>query len=510
MTATPENGTNTELGKLPAAQLVNVSKQFPDFSLQQVSIDVFPGEVHVIVGENGSGKSTLMKLLTGWFPPDSGQILLGGQEIHLASIPEGQDSGLLYLHQDVHSFESLSIAENVYVGQLPRWRGIGVLFDRLRMVAQCRKVFTELEIDLDVQTPVRALGYAERQLITAVRAYVSNAQVIVFDEPTSAMNETDRDILFEIVDRLKADGRALFYISHRMDEIRRVGDRVTVLHDGQVVATRPCDEIDHDGLVRMMSGDVHRERYPRLERRPGPKVLQARNLVVDPILKGVTFNLRRGEILGITGLMGSGRSLLANCLFGIVTPESGEIEIDNVIVDFKHPSHAMSRGISLIPEDRAENGIFGRHDLVTNTTSASLSRFLKRYFLDERFMREVTSDYARELSIRPGNLNDLVETYSGGNQQKVLVARWLMHRSKIYIMDEPTRGIDVAARVDIYNAMNDLTTKGAGVILISSHIEEILGMCDRILVLAGGRIAAEMPWREASKEKILMYATTDT
>ncbi len=508
MRTVPARPTDTQHSSGIVARLVDVTKIFPGFALFDMSIDVRAGEAHVIVGENGSGKSSMMKLLAGWFPPDAGKVFVRDNQVGFRSMHEGQSAGVFYLHQDVQTCENLSVAENVFLGRLPTGR-FSILFDRPRMIRECGAVFQRLGIDFAVETPVASLGYAERQLVAAVRAFVSDSEIVIFDEPTSAMNDGEREILFRIVDELKRDGRAIFYISHRLDEIRRVGDRVTVIHKGRIVTTEACDRIDHEALVKMMTAEVRSDRYPRLEQTVGPTVLSVRNLTKDPILKGVSFDLRRGEILGITGLMGSGRTLLASCLFGLAKPVGGSIEINGRAVEINTPWDAMAAGISLIPEDRVENGIFRRHNLVHNVTTATLNRFLRRFFLDERYMEELTLEYAEELTIKPGNPGDVMETYSGGNQQKVLVARWLMNRSHIYIMDEPTRGIDVAARVDIYNAMNDLTTKGAAVILISSEIEEILGMSNRVLVLEGGRIAAEFPWRDASKERILEYATGD-
>ncbi|MCK5736697.1 MAG: sugar ABC transporter ATP-binding protein, partial [Spirochaetaceae bacterium] len=345
--------------------------------------------------------------------------------------------------------------------------------------------------------------------VAAARGYVSQAELVIFDEPTSAMTEPERDILFDILNRLKDKGSGIFYISHRMDEIRRIGDRVSVIHKGRIRGTERCGEVDKNSLLKMMSEGVRKDRYPRLSVKPGPVVMKVKEITLEPILKGVNFYIRQGEILGITGLMGSGRTLLANCLFGITRPGKGCLEINGEEVNFHHPSEAMARGISLIPEDRAENGIFFRHNLIQNITTATLRRFKLNGVLNESFMRELTQEYVREMSIHPGNTGDIMDTYSGGNQQKVMVSRWLMNRSKIYIMDEPTRGIDAASKVDIYNAMNDMVDKGACIILFSSEIEEILGMSDRILVLAGGRISAEMDRKEATKESILSFATEE-
>ncbi len=493
----------------PIVTFRHVYKRFPDFFLTDISLDLYPGEAHVIVGENGSGKSTLMKLLSGLFPPDDGTIEFNGNPLELRSIHDGQYNGVLYMHQDVQSFDNLSVAENVYFNRLPRRWGIAALFDGNRVVSDCRRVFRALGITIAPETPMNRLGYAERQLIAAVRAYVTDSPVVVFDEPTSAMAEPDREILFQIVQRLKKKGRGVFYISHRMDEIQRIGDRVSVMHRGKIVGTRHSSDVDRETLLRMMAGTTEKKGYPRFRSFPGPVIMRVVGLTSAPILKNVNFAVRQGEILGITGLMGSGRTLLANCLFGNVRPDAGMIELDGKKLDVGHPSDAMAAGLSLIPEDRAENGIFPRHDLILNSTIATLHRFQRRYTLNHEYMRDLTAEFASELDVKPGRPNDLVGRYSGGNQQKVLVARWLMERSRLYIMDEPTRGIDVAAKVDIYNAMNDMVGKGVSIILISSEIEEILGMCDRVLVLAGGTIAAEMDRTKATKEKILEYATED-
>jgi ribose transport system ATP-binding protein len=493
----------------PLIELKNIRKHFVDFHLEEVDIDLYRGEVHVLIGENGSGKSTLMKLISGWFPPDGGAILYRGEPVRFQSIHEAQKNGIVYLHQDVQSFNNLTVAENVFFGRIPNFWGIRSFVDLERMLAECQQVFADLQIPIAPNSLLGKLGYAERQLVAAARGYVSDAELLIFDEPTSAMSEPDREILFDILIRLKEKDTGIFYISHRMDEIKRIGDRVSVIHKGRIRGTETCNGVDKGSLLKMMSGEVHKNHYPRLDGETGPIVMKVKNISLKPILKGVNFHLRRGEILGITGLMGSGRTLLANCLFGIVRPEAGQMEVNGEVVSFRHPADAMNRGISLIPEDRAANGMFFRQDLIQNITTATLRRFRYRGMLNESYMRELSQEYVQQMNIRPGITGDIMETYSGGNQQKVMVSRWLMKRSKIYIMDEPTRGIDAAAKVDIYNTMNDMVNKGASIILISSEIEEILGMSDRILVLAGGQISTEMSRGEATKEKILEYATDD-
>lgn len=495
------------MNSTPVVEINKICKQFGGFRLDEVSTDLYRGEVHVIVGENGSGKSTLMKLISGWFKPESGQVLLDGEEVQFNSIPEARSGGIAYLNQDIQNFENLTVAENVYFPVLQKMHKYRYLVDKYKLISDCHALFSRLNIQIDPAEKLETCGFAERQLIAAVQGYICDAEVIIFDEPSSAMNDPERDILFRIVAELKALNKAIFYISHRMDEIREIGDRVSVMHQGKIMETRSCSDLSIDSLVSMMTGDVHKDRYPRIETKEGEIILEVQNLQVKPILKDVTFELKKGEILGITGLMGSGRTLLANCLFGATRPNSGEIIMGEESVKFSSPVDAMRRGISLIPEDRIDNGLFSKQDLVSNSTTAALHRFLQTWVLNDYDMQILTQDYVREMSINPGKNEDSVIKYSGGNQQKVLITRWLMNRSKIYIMDEPTRSIDAASKIDIYNAMNDLTRKGVSIILISSEIEEILGMCDRILVLARGVIASEMSRKEATKSLILKYAT---
>ncbi|WP_233143081.1 sugar ABC transporter ATP-binding protein [Marispirochaeta aestuarii] len=494
----------------PLLVLENISKNFDnEFLLDSIDLDLLPGEVHVIIGENGSGKSALMKIVSGLYSRDSGSIRLKGEEIEFDSFHAARKGGIFYQHQDNQLFGNLSVAENVFFDRYAREGRLCRYFSRSRTELECAELLRYFGIDFNPALRVSRLGYAERQLLSAVKAYVSGAEVVIFDEPTAAMGEIERNLFFKILEELKERVEGIFYISHRMDEIRRVGDRVTVIHKGRVVSTNRVHEIDKTTLVGMMIEDPHRERYPRLSLRPGGTIMEVRELSSEPILHSVSFSLRRQEILGITGLMGSGRTLLSNCLFGLAPYDGGEIILHGRQVRFNHPLDAMQSGVILVPENRSENGIFPPLNLITNLTIATLSRFLNSLALNELYMRQLTGEYIRRLGILPGQFKDILRFYSGGNQQKVLLSRSFMCRAGIYIMDEPTRGVDAAAKVDIYNSINDLIGKGASVILISSEIEEILGMCDRVLVLAGGRIACDLPREEATKEIILDYATSE-
>ena len=492
----------------PILSLRGICKQFDLFHLEEIDLDLYPGEVHVLIGENGAGKSTLMKLVSGWFGPDTGSIIYKGEPVSYSSIFEAKKHGIVYMNQDVQLFDNFTVAENVFFGVYEKVGKQGFTLNRYKILSECRRLFEKLDVDLDPEMKVAGLGYAERQLLAAIQGYVSDVDLVIFDEPSSAMNDFERGILFSLIRQLRDQGKAIFYISHRIDEIKEVGDRISVLSKGRVRDTQDCSDIDLRSLVHMLTGDVQKERYPRIRVPLGEEVLSVDRLAKQPVLTDVSFSLRRGEILGITGLMGSGRTLLANCLFGLVKPDGGSLSVKGATVDFSNPSDAMRSGISLIPENRIDNGIFMHQDLVHNVTNASLIRFMNSGFLDDYSMQSVTQDYVHEFTIEPGQNFDHIDHYSGGNQQKVLISRWFLNRSLVYIMDEPTRSIDAASKIDIYNAMNDLVSKGASIILISSEIEEIIGMSDRILVLARGVIAGELRGEEASKEEILAYATS--
>ncbi len=492
----------------PILELAGVSKSFSDgFALEDVFIDLYPGEVHVVVGENGSGKSAIMKLIGGLYSPDKGSLVLNGHSLSFADIADAKAHGIMYQHQEPMLYENLSVAENLFFDLLPRGRFGGL--NALRLRADAFALLDKLGIRLDTNVSVWSLGYAQRLLLEAAKACVGKWAVVAFDEPTAAMAEPEREILFSIVRRLKAEGAGVFYVSHRLDEILKVGDRVSVVRQGKVLGTRAVGSLDRESLVRMMTGRLLTERYPRVERKRGRPVLEVRSLKSHPALIDISFTMRKGEFLGVTGLMGSGRTRLAQCLFGAVAPTGGEILLDGEPVRFKDPGDALENGIALVPEDRGENAILHRQDLVLNITVASLQRFNSLTGLNSAFMNNLTQDYSDRLGLKPGKPGDQPDHYSGGNQQKVAVARWLARRSRIYILDEPTRGIDVASKVDIYSAITDLVAKGASVILISSDIEEILGLCDRVLVLAGGRIACDLPRAKATQELILEYATAE-
>jgi ribose transport system ATP-binding protein len=497
-----------ERARAPLIELQSVGKWFSDdFSLRDISLDLQAGEVHVLIGQNGSGKSALMKAVCGIFRRDSGRVLLEGREVDFASVNEARAAGVVMQYQNAQLFDNLGVAENIYFHRIPAKGPFARTWDRYRLHQDCAALFARLGVAISPEELVSRLGYTQRLIVAAAQTCVSSAKAVVFDEPTAGMTDPEREVLFAIVREMRDRGVGVFYISHKLDEIRAIGDRVTVLHGGRISARLPDGRAEREDLIRMMTGGTCSERYPRLRVPFGPQVLSVEGLGYGNLLRDVSFSLRKGEILGVTGLMGSGRTRLANCLFGQARPEAGVIRLDGNAVDFSHPAEALRRGVALIPEDRDKNASFHNQDILQNMSVAALDRFLGASGLDRLYMEELTDEYIESLGIRPGRSSDIMRSYSGGNQQKVVVARWFMSLCRIFIMDEPTRGVDAASRIDIYNAMNDLVTKGASIILISSDVEEILGMCDRVIVLAGGRIACDLPRAEATGEKILDYAS---
>ena len=491
----------------PILLLSDINKYFSeDFSLQNINLDLYEGEVHVIMGENGSGKSAIMKIISGIFQPDSGKIILEGMPVHFKSVYDSKKHGIHYVMQDTNLYENLSVAENVFFDKMPYIHNFFKLIDINKMYYDCQILFDKLNIDIDPQKTVSQLGFAQKQLVELAKACISPSKILILDEPSAALTESERKILFETIITLKEEGMPIFYISHKLDEVEKIGDRITVIHQGEIVDTKDVKDIDNNTVIKMMTGKTFKNRYPKISSTIGEKILSVKNLTYSNILDNISFNLHKGEILGITGLVGSGRTVLAKCLFGMIEQYDGIIELDGNPVRFSSPSDAMAAGIILVPEDRLVNTVIGCLNLRENLSVAALERFARGPILYPTFMNTTSLHYIKNLNIKPGNPEDLFCEYSGGNQQKTILGRAIMTRPRIYILDEPTRGIDVPSKVDIYNIMNNIVTDEGSIIFISSDIEEILGMCDRILVLSDGKISCEMSQKEATKEKILYHS----
>jgi rhamnose transport system ATP-binding protein len=487
---------------LPVLEVEGLEKSFPGVrALAGVRFDVRAGEVHALLGENGAGKSTLIKIVSGVYRPDAGEIRIDGREVRFAGPQEAQSAGIATVYQELLLFPDLTVAENVFLGHAPRTRWGGI--DWRAMRAKAAEILASLEIhELDVAAPVSALSVANRQRVEIAKALSLNARVLILDEPTAALPEADALRLFAIVRHLRARGVGVVYISHRMAEIFALADRVTVLRDGAYVATKPVAATSEPELIAMMVGRTIEQLFPKVAARVGEPVLEVRDLVSPPVVRGVSLSVRAGEIVGLAGLIGSGRSELAQTVFGILPASSGEIRLAGRPVRVASAREAKRHGIAYVPEDRATQGVIRPMSLRHNVSLAVLRRIARRWFIDRGAEEELAADAIARFAIRARGPEQIVGKLSGGNQQKVVLGKWLATRPKLLIMDEPTRGIDVGAKAEIHRLMGELAAQGLAVLMISSELPEVLGMSDRILVMREGRIAAEFARGEADQETI--------
>jgi ABC-type sugar transport system ATPase subunit len=487
----------------PIIELREISKQFPGVrALDRVSFDVLPGEVHALLGENGAGKSTLIKIMTGVYRPDGGTILLNGQPTPINSTRQSQALGITAIYQELSLYPELTVAENIFMGRPPRTR-LGFI-DWRAMERQARELLHDLDAaDLDPQRKVGGLSVGNQQRVEITRALSQDARVLIMDEPTAALTQHDVGRLFEIVRRLRKRGVAVIYISHRLEEVFLLADRVTVLRDGQVVGTKPVHLTSQSELITMMVGRTLDALFPKQEAAIGAPALQVQNLSHGCMVRDVSFTLRRGEIVGLAGLVGAGRSETALTLFGITPAERGAITVDGRTVAIRTPQQAMSLGIAYVPEDRKHQGLILPMTVRENITLAILNKLLRAGFVDRRAEQRITQEYVEQLRIRTPGIGQLVRNLSGGNQQKVVIAKWLARQPKVLILDEPTRGIDVGAKAEIHRLMSALAQQGLAILMISSELPEILGMSDRVLVMRQGRIVAEFDRAHADQEAII-------
>jgi ABC-type sugar transport system ATPase subunit len=486
-------------------KMEQIDKQFPGVhALNRVDFDLYEGEVHVLLGENGAGKSTLMKILSGSILKDSGRIFIRGEEIHHLTPERAQELGIGMVYQELSLIPGLSVAENIFLGQLPRTRW-GVV-NWPEMVRRAEKSLADLGVSINPRIEVRRLDVAEQQLTEIARVLTRQPKILLLDEPTSALSDAERGRLFEIIERLRERGVGIVYISHRLVEVPLVGQRVTVLRDGNVVGTLPVEDAEEDLLVHMLVGRQLTEQFPKETVQMGEPALRVEDFSVDEVLHNLSFELRQGEILGIFGLMGAGQAELARGLFGLMPHVSGHIYVNGRKVDIQQPSDAIKNGLGLLTRDRRE-GLVPMLPLPPNVTLANLGQVPVFRVLNLKSEAETAARYRRDLRIQTPSLNRAVLYLSGGNQQKVVLARWLCSESKILIFDEPTRGIDVGAKAEVFALMNRLTQRGVGIIMISSEMPEILAMADRILVMRGGQFTAEYQAGEATQEQLLRSAS---
>ncbi|MFC4768578.1 xylose ABC transporter ATP-binding protein [Effusibacillus consociatus] len=498
-----------------ALEMNSITKEFPGVkALNKVSFNVRQGEIHALCGENGAGKSTLMKVLSGLYPAGTyeGEIRVFGETKEFQQIKDAEDAGIVIIHQELALVKELTVSENMFLGVEPGKYGI---VDWNEMYLQTKKWLERVGLDASPDTKVGRLGIGQQQLIEIAKALAKNAKILILDEPTAALTETEVETLVDILDQLRKSGVACIYISHKLNEVFRLADTITVLRDGQSVASLPTSELDENRVIALMVGRELTERYPCVERKTGAVVLEVDGYNVydeqfpeRKMIENISFQLRQGEILGIAGLMGAGRTELAMSLFGAYGGQAdGTVKIEGKPLRIRSVSDAIKSGLAYVSEDRKRFGLVLEMDVKTNISLPNIGRISRASVINQNEEIKFADSYRREMRIKAATLETAVGSLSGGNQQKVVLSKWLMANPKILILDEPTRGIDVGAKYEIYNLMNQLAEQGVAIIMISSELPEILGMSDRILVMHEGTIAAEFSRREATQESIMVAAT---
>ncbi len=491
----------------PIFRLSNVTKRFGGVvAVREMDFELYEGEVHALVGENGAGKSTLMKMVHGVHAPDEGSLEVGGETVEFSSTREAEMAGIAMIPQELDLFPELTVAENIFVGRRrPRTRWGGIDWEAMREDA--RRSLGSMGVNLNVAAPVKQLSTANQQIVAIARALHGEARAVIMDEPTASLTEREAERLFEIISDLTASGVGVVYISHRMEEIFRISDRITVMRDGSHIRTTLASDLDVDGLVRMMVGRELKELFSRSRHEAREAALEVRGLTRAGEFKGVDLTLRRGEVVGLAGLIGAGRTELAQAIFGVRPVDSGEVLVDGELARITTPQKAMERGIFYVPEERKSQGLISPFSIASNVTLSILDKISRLGFVRRRAERGTTERFTEAFSIRGAGMNDPVSRLSGGNQQKVVLAKSLAREPSVLLLDEPTRGVDVGAKSEIYRLIDELAGEGKAVLLISSELEEVLSMSDRILVMREGVVSGEFDREEADQEKIMAAAT---
>jgi ribose transport system ATP-binding protein len=500
---------NTPASPAALVRILGLSKAFSGVqALSNVQFELRAGEVHALMGENGAGKSTLMKVLSGVYQRDSGEILLDGTAVEITSPRAAQALGIQIIHQELNLMNHLSAAQNIYIGREPRGR-FGVALDEKKLNAQAAAIFARMHLALNPRTPVGELTVAGQQMVEIAKALSFDSRVLIMDEPTAALNNAEIAELFRIIRSLKAAGVGIVYISHKMDELKQISDRVTVMRDGQYIGTVPTAETPMETIISMMVGRTLSATHEALpDTSANPVVMQVRGLTRGHAVKDVSFDVRRGEILGLAGLMGAGRTEVARAIFGADRIDAGEVRIGGKAVRIRSPRDAVAHGIGYLSEDRKHFGLATGLEVETNIVLASLARFVKaRFWLDRARIAATAREYVQRLAIRTPSITQQVRLLSGGNQQKIVIAKWLLRDCDILFFDEPTRGIDVGAKSEIYKLLHALAAQGKAIVMISSELPEILRMSHRILVMCEGRLTGEIAARDATQERIMQLAT---
>ena len=489
-------------------EMKNITKEFPGVkALDNVSLTIKSGTVHALMGENGAGKSTLMKCLFGIYRKDNGTIILDGNEVEFKNSKEALENGVAMVHQELNQALKRNVMDNIWLGRYPT--KYKTIVNEKKMNSDTKEIFDSLSININPKTLMSKLPVSQRQMVEIAKAVSYNSKIIVFDEPTSSLNDEEVAHLFKIIKQLKEKGCGIIYISHKMEEILQISDYVTVMRDGKHIITEKAAEMSIDRIIKFMVGRELTTRFPTKTNTPGDVIMRVENLTSNySVLHNVSFELRKGEILGVAGLAGSGRTELLENIFAISSRESGKIFINNKEINNKNARDSMKSGLALVTEERRANGIFAILDIMNNTTISNLKEYSKlRFFLSKKKMKTDTQEIIRSMKVKTPSQSTQIRTLSGGNQQKVIFGRWLLTKPEILMLDEPTRGIDVGAKYEIYQLITKMAENGKSIIMVSSEMPELLGVCDRIIVMSGGTVAGEVYPSETNQEKIMELAS---
>lgn len=498
------NSRNNQNNSGYLLEMIDISKEFPGVkALDEVCLRVSKGSVHALMGENGAGKSTLMKCLFGIYKRDEGKVILESNEVEFQSSRQALDNGVSMVHQELNQVQTTRVMDNIWLGRFPK---NGLFVDEEKMYKDTLEIFKELDISIDPRAKLENLPVSESQMVEIAKAVSYDSKIIVMDEPTSSLTEKEVGHLFRIIRALKDRGVGIIYISHKMEEIKQIADEVTIMRDGQWIATRNINDISTDKIINLMVGRDLTNRFPPKTNKPDEVILKVKNLtaIYQPSIKDVSFELRQGEILGVAGLVGAKRTDLLEAIFGSRHVETGGIYLHGKKINNKDPYNAIRNGFALVTEERRSTGIFGMLSVRFNSIIANISKYIKRNFLlDEKKIAEDTRWVIDSMRVKTPSHKTLISALSGGNQQKVIVGRWLLTEPEILLLDEPTRGIDVGAKYEIYQLMIDLANRGKGIIMVSSEMPELFGVTDRILVMSNGRMAGIVNTKEATQEEVL-------
>ncbi len=487
-------------------ELKNITKRFSGVEvLHQVPFSLLPGEVHALLGENGAGKSTLVKVMTGVHQPDGGEIFLNGVPTEFSDTRQSRQAGIAAIYQELSLFPDLDVAENIFVGRQPT--AVGGRIDWRKLYAEADKLLASLGVHLELKQKARNLSIAQQQMVEIARAVSINARILIMDEPTSTLTLNEVADLFRLVRRLRQEGTAIIFISHRLEELFELADRVTVLRDGVFVDTRQIKDVSRDDLIRMMVGRKITNMFPKQDVQAGKVILKVDRLSGDGTFRDISFELHEGEILGMAGLVGAGRTNVASAIFGVQPATSGVIQLDGRQVQITSPQQAIALGLAYVPEDRQLHGLIPPMNITANISLPMLGEYSRHGWLREKEERSAAYKEARQMEVRANNIWQKARELSGGNQQKVVLAKWLATNPRILILDEPTRGIDVGTKAAVHALMSNLASEGMAILMISSELPEVLGMSDRILVMREGYLTGHFTRAEATQEKIISAAT---